>query len=192
MKLTAILGSPRAGGNSDTLAQCVLEGAREAGLDTEVVALRRLKINPCTGCEKCWQAGRPCVFDDDMTRLYDTIARTDILLLATPVYWYAPTTIMKGFIDRLVVLNRPEGRPMIEGKGAITAVTYEEEGPAAAKPLVRMLELSFDYLKVHIIDQLVVDGVGPKGAILEKPEVLERARALGRGLAAWGSETEAK
>ena len=41
-----------------------------------------------------------------------------VLLLATPVYWYGPTALMKGFMDRLVPFNRPQGRPLIAGKGA--------------------------------------------------------------------------
>jgi len=163
VKLTAFLGSPRAGGNTDILATHVLEGAKEAGFETEAVALRRLRIRPCTACERCWQEGRPCVFNDDMHPLYETIASTDVLLFATPVYWYA----------------------LIEGKGAIIAVAYEEAGPVAAEPLIRMFELSFDYLGVHFIHRIVVDGVGPKGAILRKPDVLEQAYQVGRALISW-------
>jgi multimeric flavodoxin WrbA len=164
------------------LTERVLEGAREAGLETETIALRRLKIRPCTGCDKCWQIdGRPCAFKDDMP--YDTIAASDILLFATPVYWYAPTAIMKAFIDRLVPFNRPEGRPLIQGKRAILVTAYEEEGPTAAEPLVRMFELSFDYLGLKLTDRLIVDGVGPKGAVLSKPEVLESAYRVGISLA---------
>ena len=182
MKIAAFLGSPRRDGNTDTLAARVLDGARDSGWDTEAVALRRLTIHPCTGCERCWEKGRLCVFDDDMIALYDTIAASDVLLFATPVYWYAPTAIMKAFIDRLVVFNRPQGRPLIEGKGAIIAVAYEEKGPVAAEPLVRMFELSFDYLGLRFLDRIVVDGVGPKGAILQKPDALERAYQIGRAL----------
>ena len=183
MRLTAFLGSPRAGGNTDILASRVLDGARAAGIETEAVALRKLKIRPCTGCEKCWQKGRPCALPkDDMDGLYDKIAHSDVLLFATPVYWYAPTAIMKAFIDRFSVFNRPQGRPLIEGKGAILAVAYEEEGPTAAEPLIRMFELSFDYLGLRFLDRIVVDGVGPKRAILQKPEALEQAYGIGRAL----------
>jgi multimeric flavodoxin WrbA len=183
VKLTAFLGSPRSGGNTDTLAKRVLQGALDSGWDTEAVALRRLKVRPCTGCEKCWRDGLPCVFRDDMAGLYETIAASDVLLFATPVYWYAPTAIMKAFIDRLVPFNRPQGRPLIKGKGAILVMAYEEEGPTAAEPLVRMFELSFDYLELRFVDRIVVDGVGPKGAVLQKPEALERAYRIGQGLA---------
>ncbi len=182
MKVVAFLGSPRAGGNTDTLAESILDGASQVGGETESIALRNLEIRPCIGCEKCWSKGRACVLKDDMPSLYEAIAGSDVLVFATPVYWYAPTAIMKAFIDRLVVFNRPEGRPLIEGKDAVVAVAYEEEGPTAAEPLLRMFELSFDYLGLRFIDRVVVDGVGPKGAILNKPDAVEGAVQVGRSL----------
>jgi len=184
MKLTAFLGSPRKGGNTDTLAERVLDGAREAGFETETVALRRLKIKPCAACEKCWsRPDQPCSQNDDMTSdLYDKIAGSDIILFATPVYWYAPTAIMKAFIDRLVPFNRPQGRPLIEGKPAILVTAYEEEGPTAAEPLIRMFELSFDWLGLQFTERVIIDNCGPKGAILEKPEALTNAYEVGIAL----------
>jgi multimeric flavodoxin WrbA len=183
MKITAFLGSPRPQGNTDILAKHVLNGAKEAGLDVETIKLRRLKIKPCTGCEKCWQRdGRPCARKDSMLDLYQKIAESDILLFATPVYWYAPTAIMKAFIDRLVPFNRPEGRPLIQGKRVILVTAYEEEGPTAAEPMLRMFDLSFQYLELKTIGRIIADGVGPKGAVLEKPEILNQAYELGLSL----------
>lgn len=184
MKITAFLGSPRADGNTDILAQEVLAGAAEAGWETEAIALRRLNIHPCNACEKCWANAKPCVINDDMTKLYDVIGGSDALLFATPVYWYAPTAIMKAFMDRLIPLNRPEGRLMVKGRRAILVTAYEEEGPAAAEPLIRMFELSFGYLGLQLVDCVAVDGVGPKGAVLSKPDALVRAREAARKLVA--------
>jgi len=184
VRLTAFLGSPRKGGNTDILTEHVVEGARKAGIEVESIELRSLNIRGCIGCERCWQVdGRPCAIADNMLPLYDTIANSDVLLFATPVYWYAPTAIMKAFIDRLVPFNRPQGRPLIDGKRAILVTAYEEEGPTAVEPVVRMFELSFQYLGLSLVDKLIVDGVGPKGAVLDKPDVLERAYRVGAALA---------
>lgn len=184
MKLTAILGSPRAGGNTDTLAQCVLDGAASVGFETEAIALRKLRIHGCNACDKCWERrNRPCTWQDDMDPLYEVIANSDVLLFATPVYWYAPTAIMKAFMDRLVPFNRPQGRPMIEGKSAILVTAYEEEGPTAVEPMIRMFELSFDWLKLNFIERIIVDGTGPRGAVNEKPEALTHAYEVGSNLA---------
>lgn len=182
MKITAFLGSPRAGGNTDLLAEQVLRGASDAGFETETVALRKLRVRPCTGCDKCWQSARPCIFNDDMSVLYETIGESDILLFATPVYWYAPTAIFKAFIDRLIPLNRPQGWHLIENKAAILVTAYEEDGTTAAEPMLRMFELSLEYLRITFLDSLVAGGVGPKGAVAERPDILARAYEMGRNL----------
>ncbi len=182
MKLLAFLGSPRSNGNTDTLARKMLDGARAAGLETQEVPLRGLDIQPCTGCDRCWKTDKPCVYSDDMTGLYPVISGADALLFATPVYWYGPTTLMKALIDRLVVFNRPRGRPLIQGKAAIVITAYEEEGPEAAEPLLKMFELSFKYLGVRFVERLAVGGTGPKGSVLSRPEALSRAADMGRAL----------
>jgi multimeric flavodoxin WrbA len=187
VKLTAFLGSPRPQGNTDLLTAAVLEGAAEVGLETNAIALRSKRVRPCVACERCWQNGRPCALDDDMSELYQAIGEADVLLFATPVYWYAPTAQMKAFLDRLVPLNRPQGRALVEGKGALLVTAYEEEGPTAAEPLLRMFELSFAYLGLRDLGRVVVPGVGPKGAVRERPEALAEARALGRALGERGS-----
>ena len=81
MKLTAFLGSPRVGGNTDIITGRIVDGARDAGFETETVALRKLKIHPCTGCESCWKKGEPCVFKDDMIGLFKTIAGNSSVFL---------------------------------------------------------------------------------------------------------------
>ncbi|MGA2975354.1 MAG: flavodoxin family protein [Spirochaetia bacterium] len=179
----AFLGSPRPHGNTDTLAERVLEGAREAGWRTESFALRALKVHPCTGCDCCWKKGRPCIFSDDGKLLYDAMIAADAFLFATPVYWYGPTAIMKAFLDRLVVFNTEEGRPLVRGKAVYLVSAWEEKGMRAAEPLVKLFELGFEYLELRFAGRLLVDGLGPKDAARGSPEALQRAYALGRSLA---------
>ena len=185
-KIVAFLGSPRPRGNTDTLAECVLEGAREVGCETQSFALRMLKVHPCTGCGYCWKNGKPCIFEDDGTQLYDAMAGADVFLFATPVYWYGPTAIMKAFIDRLVVFNKPEGRPLVKGKAALLVSAWEERGMKAVEPMVRLFELGFEYLELKFEGSLLLDEQGPKDAAVDRPGALESARALGRSLAGEG------
>jgi NAD(P)H-dependent FMN reductase len=81
--------------------------------------------------------------------LYDAMAESDVFLFATPVYWYGPTAIMKAFLDRLVVFNGPDGRPLVRGKTALLVSAWEERGMTAAEPLVRLFELGFKYLELR-------------------------------------------
>jgi len=182
-KIVAFLGSPRPRGNTDTLAECVLEGAREVGFETESLALRALKVHPCTGCGYCWRKGKACIFNDDGQRLYDAMAAASVFLFATPVYWYGPTAIMKAFVDRLLVFARPQGEAAVKGKTALLVSAWEEKGMQAVEPTVRMFELCFSYLKLRFEGSLLEDDLGPLGAVNERPGALESAEALGRSLA---------
>ncbi|MEN6356309.1 MAG: flavodoxin family protein [Armatimonadota bacterium] len=182
MKITAFLGSPRANGNTDIITSRVIDGARDAGIETQTIALRKLNVRGCVGCSMCWKNGKMCAVDDDMTALYDVISGSDVLVFATPVYWYAPTAIMKAFIDRFVVFNHPSGRPLIEGKSAIIVTAYEEEGPRAAEPMLKMFDLSFDYLGVKLVDTIAADGVSHKGDVIGRPDILEKAYCVGLAL----------
>ncbi len=182
-KIVAFLGSPRPRGNTDTLAEAVLEGARRAGCTTESFALRALRIHPCTGCGNCGTRGRLCIFNDDGETLYRAMTVADVLLFVTPVYWYGPTAIMKAFLDRLVVFNTPEARPMVRGKAAGLIAAWEERGMEAAEPMMKLFELGFRYLELRPAGSFLVDGAGPKGAVKEMSGVLERARAFGAALA---------
>lgn len=182
-RVVTFLGSPRRGGNTDTLAGTLLEGAAAAGLWGESYALRRLGVGPCTGCGRCWSTAGPCVLDDGMTELYDVIAGADVLVFVTPVYWYGPTAIMKAFIDRLVPFNRERGRPLVRGKAAALVSAWEERGIEAAEPLIRMFELSFRYLELRFVERLLVDEAASRDAVARRPDVLARAREVGAALA---------
>ncbi len=181
-KIVAFLGSPRPSGNTDSLAGSVLEGAREVGYESESFALRGLKVHPCTGCERCWENGTRCIFQDDGEVLYDAMAASDVLLFATPVYWYGPTAIMKAFLDRLVVFNRPQGRPLVKGKTALLVSAWEEKGMQTVEPMMRAFEMGFRCLELRFEGSLLLDELGPKNAAVERPGALESARALGRSL----------
>lgn len=99
MKILAISSSPRTGGNSDILCDRFLEGAQNAGHETEKISLRDRKVAPCDACYGC-QKIKKCMKKDDMEEIIDKLIEADIILLATPVYFYSMSGQMKIFIDR--------------------------------------------------------------------------------------------
>jgi multimeric flavodoxin WrbA len=181
-KILAVVGSPRKGGNTDLLVSGIAEGAGVAGAQVEVVRLGELQIRECDGCHACW-TGRPCSKQDDMLALYPKIAASETIVLGTPVYWYGPTALMKGFIDRFVYFNCEANRPMIRGKRAMVALVLEETQEPTWRPVVEFFERSLAYLEMKPAGTIIVPGVGRKGEILEHPERLEEAYRLGAGLA---------
>ena len=102
-KVLVISGSPRKGGNSDTLCDQFIKGANEAENDVEKIFIRDKKINFCTGCYACKKDGN-CIQKDDMAEILGEIMMADVVLMATPVYFYTMDGQMKTLIDRTVPL----------------------------------------------------------------------------------------
>jgi multimeric flavodoxin WrbA len=181
-KILGVVGSPRTGGNTDVLVSALLAGAQAGGAAVEKVMLGELKIDECTGCHACW-ARKPCVHNDDMAGLFEKIVASDAIVFGTPVYWYAPSALMKGFIDRFVYFNCPENRPGVRGKQAAIVVPFEETDFDTSAPVVAFFERSLAHLEMDLTARLVVPGVTRRGEVAELSERMEEARGIGRRLA---------
>lgn len=96
-----ISASPRKHGNSDILCDRFMQGAQESGHKTEKIFLAEKNIGYCRGCGVCNTAHK-CVQKDDMAEILDKMINADIIVLATPVYFYTMDGQMKTFIDRTV------------------------------------------------------------------------------------------
>ena len=91
--------SPRKGGNSDLLCGQFAKGAEEAGHQVEKIRDQEKKIAPCLACYGCRGTGI-CVQRDDMAAILDKMVTADVLVLATPVYFYSMDGQLKTLIDR--------------------------------------------------------------------------------------------
>jgi len=109
MKILTINGSPRGEqGNTEVLIKAFLDGAREVGAETETVYLKDKQIANCRGCFGCWSTTPGvCVHKDDMPELLEKVLQSDIAILASPLYIYTVTGLMKTFMDRLLPMAQP-------------------------------------------------------------------------------------
>ena len=101
MKVIGINASPRKGANTATLVETVLKGAEGRGAETKLVDLRKLKMKPCIGCDKCKENLGHCAQKDDLTPLMEEMATYDAVVLGTPVYWFHVSAQFKTLVDRL-------------------------------------------------------------------------------------------
>jgi multimeric flavodoxin WrbA len=99
VRVLGISGSPHRHGNTETLLDRFLKGARDAGASEDKVILRNLQYSPCKGCNICHQTGE-CVVSDDLSLLFDRILEVDCLAVASPIYSMGITAELKGLIDR--------------------------------------------------------------------------------------------
>jgi putative sterol carrier protein/putative NADPH-quinone reductase len=109
MKILSFNGSPRGKhSNTDRILQPFLEGAREAGAETETIYLKDLEIKPCLGCFTCWtKTPGVCVQKDDMAPLLEKMRLADITVYATPLYIFTVSGLTKNFMDRSLPLIDP-------------------------------------------------------------------------------------
>ncbi|MCF7918407.1 MAG: flavodoxin family protein [Candidatus Cloacimonetes bacterium] len=108
IKITAILGSPHKNGNTALLLSAYLSGVLDAHPDAVIknVILADLNIAPCNACNACKNADdSKCILEDDMSLLYVCVEKSDVLIFATPIYWWNMTAQMKTYIDRLYAMK---------------------------------------------------------------------------------------
>ena len=98
-KVLIISTSPRKGGNSDTLAEEFARGAKEAGHEVEKIGLWDKTIGFCRGCLACQKTGR-CVIHDDADAIAQKMLTADVIVFATPIYYYEMSGQMKTMLDR--------------------------------------------------------------------------------------------
>ena len=99
-KVLALAGSPRKGGNSDLLCDQFLRGAENAGHWAEKIYISDKTINYCTGCGACFAKPGDCVQQDDMAEILEKMVAAEVIVMATPVYFYSMNGQMKTLIDR--------------------------------------------------------------------------------------------
>lgn len=95
-------GSPRKGGNSDLLCDQFAKGAEVAGHSVEKIRVSEKKIAPCSACYYCRQSGGECAHKDDMGEVLQKMIDADVIVLASPVYFYSIDAQLKAVIDRTV------------------------------------------------------------------------------------------
>lgn len=100
-KVLILSGSPRKNGNSDLLCGEFMRGAAEAGHEVEKIRVQEKQIACCRGCYVC-RAGGVCAIKDDMADVMQKIIDCDVLVLASPVYFYSIDAQLKAVIDRTV------------------------------------------------------------------------------------------
>lgn len=106
-KILVLTGSPRKDGNTNTIVKWFVEGAKDAGADVEVVDVARLKSknNGCIACMGCQKSDKfECVWDDDMKPVLRKIPDYDVVVFATPTYFFGPSAQIKLLMDRMYSL----------------------------------------------------------------------------------------
>ncbi len=192
MKVLGIFGSPRRGGNTELLLEETLKGAEKEGAVTERLYLSQIAITPCKECHGCDRTGS-CVILDDMQKVYPKLLEADVVILASPIFFYGVTAWAKALIDRSqafwskkYLLKDPSlGEKGRKRKGFFISVGATK-GEKVFDGAILTVKYFFDVLNAEYAGELVFRGVEAKGDILKHPEALQQAYDMGRRLASAG------
>ncbi len=190
MKVLALLGSPRRGGNTDLLLEEMLRGAQSQETEIERVVLSDWDISGCRECRKCEVDGN-CVIQDQMQKLYPKLLQADHIILASPIFFYGVTAQAKRMIDRCQALwarkyilkktSVQERSPRRKGWFVSVAGSRGEKVFQGAILTVRYF---FDALNVEYAGELTFGRIDSKGAIKKHPSALKEAFEAGQRLIA--------
>ena len=175
-KVLIISSSPRKGGNSDILCDAFAQGAKEAGNEVEKVRIAALKIGYCTGCYACQKTGK-CAIKDDAKKVIDKMMAADVIVLASPVYFYSICAQLKALIDRTVVVY-----PNLTNKRFYYLLTMADTDRAKFDgPIAAMRGFLDCYEGSKEAGKVCADGVYELGAI-DGTKFLAEAKALGQSV----------
>lgn len=185
MKVTGIMGSPRKKSNTDLLLDEALRGSKEAGAEVEKLVVISLDIAPCAEYYACFKDG-DCAIKDDMQMVYAKLVEADVVILASPIFFYGVTAQVKALIDRCQAvwarkhrLHWTVGKPGRKGALIVVGATKGQrlfEGP------VLTAKTFFDAIDVSYSGELLIRSVEERGEVKQKPALLEQAFELGKKL----------
>ena len=168
-----LVGSMRKGGNTDLLARRFAEGAAEHN-SVEIISVADYKIAPCIGCNTCFTREGNACFNHDMDTVYEKLRHADILVIASPVYFYGISAELKAIIDRL---HTPMRNTFAIRKLALLLVGAAEL-PNLFDPILMQYQMLLDFFHLQDCGKVLVRGVKDKGDIIGRPE-MDEAYQLG-------------
>ncbi len=183
MKVVAINGSPRRGGNTETLMRVVCEELEQNGIRTEIIQLGGEKIRGCTACYECYakKDGRCSIEDDILNACLEKMTEADGILLGSPTYVTDVTAEMKALIDRACLVSKANG-DMFKRKVGAAVVAVRRGGATHA----------FDTMNhLFTISQMIVPGscywnigIGREpGEVRRDEEGVQTMKILGQNMA---------
>ena len=179
-KIVTLNGSPRRNGNTSALVKAFTQGAESAGNTVTEFFLDSMEIHGCRGCfgghssQEC-----PCVQKDDMSQIYPAVKESDVVVLATPLYYWNMSGQIRTAIDRLFALEEGDGN-LLRGHERASALLMAAEGNGFDDVLLYYNHL-VEHLRWKNLGHVLAGGNGDIGDIEGKPEI-QKACDLGKSI----------
>lgn len=182
MKVLGFVGSPREGGNTEILVEEMLKGAGDVGAETKSFKLDKMAIAPCKACMHCKSNDGECATDDDMQEIYKELKEADAFVLGSPIYMWQMTAQAKLFTDRLYALFMTGFEEKYGKKDMALVFTQGNPDENTFAGYYNSTKDMFGFLGYNVVDMLSSQDNNTPGAVNDKKDVLEKARAIGKKL----------
>ena len=177
-----INGAARKNGNTDMIIQKIIESSLNKDAKINLVILRNKKISDCIGCHLCHKKDQ-CSINDDMIEIFNSINKSDMIIFASPIYWWGVTGIMKIFIDRLYFYHSSNNKSLISGKKAVVVAPMNmKQDNYKTQLFINFYDILFDNLELVKCNTFLFDNVNEKGEILNNPDYIKQAHIFGKSL----------
>lgn len=187
MKIVTLLGSPRANGNSSTIARRFNETAAALGAETRSFELNRLAYRGCQGCYACKKGLDRCGLKDDLTEVLAAVQEADAVVLASPVYYGDVSAQLKGYIDRSYSYLKPDyltnpEPSRLAPKPLVFILTQGHPDPNLFADIFPRYETFLKWMAFSDVKLIRACGIGPGSVDAPPEEVLRQAEEAARGL----------
>ena len=177
-KVLIISSSLRGGSNSEVLAKECEKGALAAGNEVEFVSLKGKNIRFCIGCLVC-QSGKPCVMQDDVPEIMEKVKKAEVVIFATPIYYYEMSGQLKTLLDRLNPLYPME----YAFRDIYMIATAAEDGDHVFEKAYHGLQGWVDCFEKAKLQGIVTGGgIGDANDAANHVDAMKKAYELGLGL----------
>ena len=177
--ILVLTGSPRKGGNSDKLADAFIAGAQQAGHTTVRYATADKNIKGCIDCKTCFSKGVACSVSDDFNELAPLVEQADMIVIATPLYWFSFPAQLKAAIDKFYAFLI--GNSELKIKECALLVCAGDSDVSCFEGIVASYRLIAHFLGWEDRGTILVPGLHGKDDILQT-DGQKRAEALGKGI----------
>ncbi|MBQ9536666.1 MAG: flavodoxin family protein [Desulfovibrionaceae bacterium] len=181
-KVKVLNGSPRVKGNTAMLCEAFTTGAESVGHTVTRFDLQKMTIHGCLGCMKGGKdVASPCVQKDDMQKIYPAYVKADLVVLASPLYYWSFSGQLKTAFDRLFAVAETDPKYANPVKDCALIMAAEGDSQENWKPVLDYYKALVGFMGWHDLGQVLAGGVLQAGAVAGKP-VLEEARKFGAAL----------
>lgn len=177
MKIVVLTGSPRQNGNTSHMAAQFIKGAKEVGHEVYRFDCAKHKISGCVACNVCGMDGK-CVLRDDFDELRPKLLEADMVVFATPMYYFGFSSQLKAVIDRFYAIN---GSIKGASKQSAFLMAYADTNPKEAEPMIMHYKTLIEYLGWKDRGMVVAPGMWPVGAV-QNSKYSRQAYELGKSV----------